>query len=268
MLEGVWAALPPLERLAADPRDLGVVYRSLRERGVDGCVVFGTTGCGADYSLRQRVQTLRRFLESGIASREVVVAVLASAPDDARRLIEATAEAGVRGVAVVPPFYGDYTPAELLEWAGKVLRPPLDALELYLYNIPRATHQVWDPGLLDGVAALWPLAGIKDSSGDLGLTWRYIQWFRPRGGVVLVGNEAVAVPAIMAGASGVISGLAAAYPEAVAALVRAAREQDGKRAAVAQDAVLTILREVEGCSLRATTAWLVQQMRRKGFLAQ
>ena len=126
------------------------------------------------------------------------------------------AEAGVDAVAVIGPPYFQLDERSLLdhfEAAAGACAP----LPFYVYEFERASgYAVPVPVLLELRERVPNLAGLKVSDAPFDKFAPYLV----EGLDVFVGPEALIFDGIRAGAVGAVSGLAAAYPDKVAAVVR------------------------------------------------
>jgi 4-hydroxy-tetrahydrodipicolinate synthase len=98
------------------------------------------------------------------------------------------------------------------------------AAPLYLYNIPVFTNAIAAETAVELLSS-GRFAGIKDSSGN----WEYFEGLlrqaREHVFTLLVGHDSIFTRARMAGADGIVSGVACAVPELLLALDRAIQEQ-------------------------------------------
>jgi dihydrodipicolinate synthase/N-acetylneuraminate lyase len=126
------------------------------------------------------------------------------------------AEAGVAAVAVIGPPYFQLDERSLLDHfaaAAAACAP----LPFYVYEFERASgYAVPVPVLLELRERVPNLAGLKVSDAPFDKFAPYLV----EGLDVFVGPEALIFDGIRAGAVGAVSGLAAAYPDKVAAVVR------------------------------------------------
>jgi dihydrodipicolinate synthase/N-acetylneuraminate lyase len=110
---------------------------------------------------------------------------------------------------------------------------------VYLYSVPAFTGLPWPPGLAAGLAPHPRIAGMKESSGDIGLLARIVASV-PAGFEVACGNALVFYPALCAGAAGGVLAVANCVPRAAAALFRAFAAGDHARARRIQEALLPL----------------------------
>ncbi|MEU4209540.1 dihydrodipicolinate synthase family protein [Streptomyces sp. NPDC026206] len=230
-----------------DTHSLAVHVERLLAAGVSAVFALGTSGEGAHLSDAQRRTVLSRTVGT-VAGR---VPVLAGVIDmtTARVLDHAHAAAGLGADALVAtaPFYTGTHPAEV---AGhyRRLRAAVD-LPLIAYDIPSAVHtKLTAPTLLE-LASDGTLAGLKDSSGDLGALRRLLVALRARGldrtFAVLTGSELTVDAALLAGAHGVVPGLGNVDPAGYVRLYGHARAGRWAEAAAEQDRLAALFALVD-----------------------
>lgn len=229
MISGIWAALPNVFGRFSQ-RAVGKALERLLNEGIDGFLLSGTTGHGVDYTVGEREDILRQVLGLVSDPGQLIVAVSANAATDVRHLMAHAFDLGVRGIALTPPFYGDYSDAEVGDWSERVFHGMSKTGQIYLYNIPSATHTRWLPAHLTALDEMIGIDGIKDSSGTIDQLQAFVAWARPRDAGVLVGNERLATYGYLVGAHGLVSGLSCALPGLVVSLARAATASDWERA--------------------------------------
>jgi dihydrodipicolinate synthase/N-acetylneuraminate lyase len=183
--------------------------------GIDGLLVLGTTGEGVLLEADER----RRVAELAVQNRgslKVIVHCGAQTTPQTTALAGHAAELGADGVAVIAPPYFAFTADELLEHfaaAAAACAP----LPFYVYEYAdRSGYTV----PVEVVQALREraanLVGMKVSDAPFGRVEPYLSLDLD----VFIGAEAVIPAGLARGAAGSVSGVAAAFPEAVAALVR------------------------------------------------
>jgi len=183
--------------------------------GLEGLLVLGTTGEG----ILLRPDERRRAAELAIAGAgtlRVIVHCGAQTTAETSALAAHAAEAGADAVAVIAPPYYAFAASELVEHfaaAAAACAP----LPFYLYEYADRSGY---PIPLDVVQALRErvdnLVGMKVSDAPFELVEPYLA----TGLDVFIGVEGLLRQGLQNGAAGAVSGLAAAFPEAVSALVR------------------------------------------------
>src|SRR5262245_49149453 len=106
-LSGVYAAsLTPLhENLNFNDVELANHCHDLIQRGCSGVVLFGTTGEGPSFSVKEKQMTLKKLIKSGIDPKMIIVGVICSALQDAVELTSTAIEQKCAAVMIVPPFF-------------------------------------------------------------------------------------------------------------------------------------------------------------------
>jgi len=234
-LEGVIVALiTPVDRDGrVDHGALRQLVERLASQGVTGISPLGSTGEGYSLGLEQRLAVVDTVAGAVPAGMPVIPGVFASHHEQAVAEIAAYAEHGGTAVLVAPPSYYPMIPAEQEAYFARVADAV--ALPLVLYNIPRFTKIQIAPAAAVALAAHPRIAGLKDSSGDLGYGTRLLDALAAAGAAdfsVLTGIDSLLVAYLLAGARGTICGSANVVPELVRAVydaVLAAKLDDALR---------------------------------------
>lgn len=138
----------------------------LVEAGLDGVVVAGSTGESALLDAeeqRRMVGWVREVLPDG---RWLLAGTGGESTRQAVALTRAAAAEGADAVLVRPPAYfsGGLSPASLMDYYRAVA--DASPVPVLVYNIPKYTHLVIAPGLLQQLVLHSNIVGVKDSSGD------------------------------------------------------------------------------------------------------
>jgi 4-hydroxy-2-oxoglutarate aldolase len=144
-------------------------------------------------------------------------------------LTRKAADLGADAVLVLTPSYykGRMTPEALrLHFEAVADASPVP---VYLYSVPAFTGIPWPPGLAEALAKHPRVAGMKESSGDVGLLGRVVSSV-PASFEVTCGNAPVFYPALCVGAVGGVLAVANCAPRPTIALHRAFLAGDHDRA--------------------------------------
>ena len=217
MLRGALAAaVTPLDRDRLDETAFVPYVDYLAAGGLDGLLALGTTGEGLLFTVDERKRALELFLDAARGRLQVAAHCGAQTTADTVALVAHAAEAGVDAVAVIGPPYFQLDERSLLDHfqtAAAACAP----LPFYVYEFERASgYAVPVPVLLELRERVPNLSGLKVSDAPFDRFAPYLL----EGLDVFVGPEALIFDGIRAGAVGAVSGLAAAYPGKVAAVVR------------------------------------------------
>src|SRR6185295_19780960 len=79
--------------------------RWLLHEGANGLAVFGTTSEANSLSLRERMESLDRLIESGVSPKLLMPGTGCCALPDTVALTRHAVEQGCFGVLMLPPFY-------------------------------------------------------------------------------------------------------------------------------------------------------------------
>ena len=219
MIRGALAAAVTPLRDEGDTLDVDAfapLVDFLADGGVDGVFALGTTGEGLLLSLDERRRAAELFAEARGDRLQLAVHCGAQSTRDTVALAEHAAALGVDGVAVVaPPYFQFDVPALVahFEAAARACEPtPLYLYEFHArvgYSLPVEVVE----RLRERVANV---AGMKVSNQP----WDRVEPFLLDELDVFIGAEALVAEGLAHGAAGTVSGLATAFPEVVAALVR------------------------------------------------
>ncbi len=220
MIRGAFAAaLTPLRDggAALDEAAFAPYAAFLAGGGVDGILACGTTGEGVLLTVAERRRAVELFLEAGRAlGLAVAVHAGAQTTADTVALAAHAAEAGADAVAVIgPPFFPlDERAVEAHLSAAAAACAPLP---FYVYEFAARSGYAVPVELVERLREAAPnLRGLKVSDRR----WEELEPYLASGLDVFVGAEGLVARGLAHGAAGAVSGLAAAFPEAVAALVR------------------------------------------------
>ncbi|MFF4485224.1 dihydrodipicolinate synthase family protein [Streptomyces sp. NPDC001544] len=214
--------------------------------GVHGLFLLGSTSEAAYLTDLQR----RLVVEAVVGHVGGQLPVLAGAIDmTTPRVLDNIREvttAGARAVVVTAPFYTRTHPAEIARHYRRVAA--VCPVPVLAYDIPVSVHTKLSPELVLELAADGVLAGLKDSSGDLGGFREVVTGVRGRpdlgGFSVLTGSEVVVDAALALGADGAVPGLANVDPEGYVRLDRLYRAGDRDAARAEQERLCALFRMV------------------------
>ena len=215
MLRGALAAaLTPLrdEGAALDEGAFAPYVDFLAAGGLDGILGLGTTGEGILLSAAERRRAAELFLDGPLP---VIVHCGAQTTAGTVALAEHAAACGADGVAVIGPPYYAYDDAALLAHFAAAARA-CAPVPFYVYELQARS------GYAVPVQVVEALRGDVDNLAGLKVSDRPFETLEPyllEGLDVFVGAEELVPIGLDHGAVGAVSGLAAVFPEHVAALV-------------------------------------------------
>ena len=224
MLRGVLAAaVTPLRAGGADLDDeaFAPYVEFLGGGGVDGIFVLGTTGEGMLLTVRERHRAAELFVAAAGDDLQVAVHCGAQTTADTVALAAHAAESGADAVAVVAPPYFPLDADALTEHLAASARA-CAPLPFYVYEFAARSGYAVPVRVIERLRTSVPnLAGLKVSDTP----WERFELYLVDGLDVFVGPEALIRRGLEHGAAGVVSGLASAFPEPVARLVRESSDE-------------------------------------------
>jgi 1-pyrroline-4-hydroxy-2-carboxylate deaminase len=191
------------------------------DAGCTGIVALGSLGEGATLTEAEKLSVLKTTAKAVGQQVPVVAGISALSTAEAVRLATMAAEAGCRGLMVLPPYVYSTDWREMKAHIAAVLRAT--NLSCMLYNNPVAYKTDFIPSHIAELAAEHSnLHAVKESSADIRrvTALRGLLGDRLR---ILVGVDDLIVEGVAAGAVGWIAGLVNAFPRESVALFRSAQ---------------------------------------------
>ena len=193
------------------------------EEGIDFVVACGSTGEAQTLSPEERVLVVKTVIDA--ADGQIPVLAGATDNDTSRAVAEARtmASLGVVGIMSASPYYNKPTQAGLE--AHFLSIADATELPLLLYNVPGRTAIDLKPETVAALARHPRIAGIKEASGNV-RRMLDLRGLTPTDFAVLCGDDDIVVPAMAAGAVGLISVASNTMPHRISGMVAAAGRGD------------------------------------------
>jgi dihydrodipicolinate synthase/N-acetylneuraminate lyase len=227
---GVYAAVATprvADSIEVDPAALFDYLDAIVRAGVDGIVLFGSTGEFVHFEVADRMRVATLAIKR--CRVPLLVNVSHSTLAGALDLADCAMDAGAAGLLLMPPYFFHYGEEQVFAFYSEFAAIIDGRVKLYLYNIPQFTNPI-SASLATRLLATGAFAGIKDSSGD----WQMFEALQALHSrlpfQLLVGNDSLYMRAFPAGADGVVSGVAGAVPELMVSLDRSLQENDATTA--------------------------------------
>jgi dihydrodipicolinate synthase/N-acetylneuraminate lyase len=219
------AAVTPHGKRGDEP-DIGATLELidfLCASGVQGITLLGSTGEFVNLNLDDRVRLV--YLAVKRSRVPVLAGVSHTTLDGALALGREATAAGAAGLLLMPPFFYRYAAAEIREFYLRFAAEAGHGAPIYLYNVPAFTSAIPLETAVQ-LLATGHFAGIKDSSGDWGNFLALSRQAQQQPFTLLIGQDSIYARARMAGADGVVSGIASAIPELLLELERAIQSRN------------------------------------------
>ena len=187
------------------------------DNGTDFLVVQGTTGESPALSKEEKLEVLKAVQEENNGQLKVVFGVGGNNTLEVGEFLKTLPE-GIDGILSVSPYYNKPTQKGIVEHYKYLAS--CTKLPIILYNVPGRTGSNVSAGTTLELAKIDNIVAMKEASGDFVQIMTIIQ-NKPEGFDVLSGDDAITFPMIIAGAAGVISVVANAFPKKFSGMVNA-----------------------------------------------
>jgi 4-hydroxy-tetrahydrodipicolinate synthase len=219
---GVALVTPFKADFSIDFEALRKLVRMQIDGGTDFLVVQGTTGESPTLSQSEKMAVLDAVMTENDGKLKIVYGVGGNNTLAVGEALKAV-PAGVDGILSVSPYYNKPIQKGIVEHY-KYIAGCTD-LPIILYNVPGRTGSNMLPETTLALAEVPNIVAMKEASGNMEQIMEIIR-LRPEGFGLLSGDDALTMPLIAAGADGVISVVANAFPELFSKMVHASMEGD------------------------------------------
>jgi 4-hydroxy-tetrahydrodipicolinate synthase len=199
------------------------------ESGIDFLVPCGTTGETPTLHHDEWLHVIDTTIEVAAGRVPIVAGATSNSTHDAvEKAQEVAARSGVDGILTASPYYNKPT-QEGQYRHFKAIAEAVDEKPVILYNVPGRTGANIEPATLARLAEVPNIVGVKEASGNVTQVAEAIAAV-PESFSVFSGDDAVTLPVIALGGAGIISVCSNEIPGEMAAMTRAALNNDWVRA--------------------------------------
>jgi len=211
--EGIFPALvTPFtdDGKAVDEERLRTLVNHCLELGVHGVVPCGTTGEFVNLTTEEKRRVIKIVIDEVNGRVPVIAGTGSSGTDQTVEMTRYAKDAGATAALIVTPFYLKPADRGIYEHyytiANEVDMP------IILYNIPQCTGLDLPWQMVEDLAQIPNIVGVKDSSGQLKFILAVLEKVRDKISV-LCGHDEVVVAGLAAGCSGAILASANVIPD-------------------------------------------------------
>ena len=190
--------------------------------GTNFLVVQGTTGESPTLSQSEKQIVLDTVIDENNGRLKIVYGVGGNNTIAVGELLKQVPQ-GVDGILSVSPYYNKPTQRGIIEHYTYLSK--CTDLPIIIYNVPGRTGSNVLPETTLALAHLDNMVAVKEASGNMEQIMDIIRQRKASFGV-LSGDDNLTMPLIAAGADGVISVVANAFPELFSTMVNAAIKGD------------------------------------------
>jgi 4-hydroxy-tetrahydrodipicolinate synthase len=181
--------------------------------GVHGILALGSTGEFWGFPQEQAQRVLVTTLAHVNKRVPIYFGIGAITTKECVRLAKMARKEGAQAITILPPMFITPNDDELLAHFKAVAEAtPLPVL---IYNNPDRMNVNISAALLERLAAVPGIAGVKDSSGDMTLTAEYIRRTRGTGFRVMAGRDIMILATLTYGGVGCVASTANVVPALV-----------------------------------------------------
>ena len=225
---GVAVVTPFHKHGTVDFTSLGKIIEHIITNGVNYIVALGTTGETATLSENEKIAVTDFIIET--VDKRVPI-MLGVGGNDTQKIVEnvkSTNFDGISAILTVAPYYNRPQQRGLYYHFKNIV--DVSPVPMVIYNVPsRTSVNITAETTLKIAEEVTGVIGIKEASGNI-LQCMEIIRNKPKDFLVISGDDALTLPLISAGADGVISVVANAFPKEFTEMVQFALAGNVKKA--------------------------------------
>ncbi|MDD5436477.1 MAG: 4-hydroxy-tetrahydrodipicolinate synthase [Candidatus Omnitrophica bacterium] len=197
------------------------------KNGTSALVPCGTTGESATLTYEEHDKVIELTIEFAKGRIPVIAGTGSNSTEEAIALTRHARKAGAAASLQVSPYYNRPTQKGLF-LHFKAIAEAVD-IPIILYNIASRTGVNIEPETFVKLAGIKNIVGVKEASGSLEQMAR-IKKLCPKGFLLISGDDALTLPVMAIGGTGIISVVANIIPRDVAKMTAAFEKGDLKKA--------------------------------------
>lgn len=215
---GVAMVTPFKKDGAIDFTSLGKLTDFIIKGGCEYLVPLGTTGESATMNLKEKISVLEFIKEKNNGRVPIVLGLGGNDTMDVISQFRNYNFKGIDAILSVSPAYNKPTQEGIIQHYKKIAGE--SPLPVILYNVPsRTASNITANTTLELAHKVKTIIGIKEASGNIEQCMFIIK-DKPKDFLVISGDDGITLPLIAAGADGVISVVANAFPKIFSEMVR------------------------------------------------
>ena len=214
---GVALVTPFKKDFSVDVEALTRIVNFQIENGIDYLVVLGTTGEPATLNQDEKELVISTVIK---ANNKRLPLVLGIGSNNTAQVVEEIKNRDLSHFAAilsVSPYYNKPTQEGIYQHFAAIARA--SSLPIILYNVPGRTAANMEPKTVLRLANDFKnIVAIKEAKGDMVQAMELIK-SKPADFLVISGDDMIALPMVLAGASGVISVIGEGFPKQFSAMI-------------------------------------------------
>jgi 4-hydroxy-tetrahydrodipicolinate synthase len=195
----------------------------------DYLVPLGTTGESVTLNENEKNAVIDCVVQANEGKLPIVMGLGGNNTQEILWKLEKNNFSGITALLSVSPYYNK--PSQVGIIAHYTLMAQVSPLPIILYNVPGRTGSNMSADTTLALAKSQSnIIGVKEASGNMEQIMEIIRQ-KPKDFLVISGDDGITMPLVAAGADGVISVIANAYPKDFSKMVRLALQSENKKAA-------------------------------------
>jgi len=224
MFEGAMVALvTPFKKGKVDEKKLAELVEFHIKNGTSGIVPCGTTGESATLSYEEHDRVIEVVIEAANKKIAVIAGTGSNSTEEALMLTRHAKKAGADASLQVSPYYNKPTQEGLYLHFKTIAEE--SGLPMIVYNIASRTGVNIEPETMARISKVKNIVGVKESSGNLEQMSR-IRYLCGDKFDLISGDDALTLPLLAIGGTGVISVVNNIVPKDVAEMVSKFKKGD------------------------------------------
>jgi 4-hydroxy-tetrahydrodipicolinate synthase len=239
ILRGCYVAIvtPFDEKGAVNENALRANIEFLIGKGVAGIVPCGTTGESPTLSWEEHNHVVDVTLDTVKGRVQVIAGAGSNNTAEALAAAKHAKQMGADAILSITPYYNKPTQEGLFQHF-KAIATQVD-IPIVVYNVPGRTGVNLLPATLERLCEFKNIVAVKEASGNV----LQISEIHSRCGdrlTILSGDDALTLPVLVCGGSGVISVVGNFAPDRMTAIVKAFFDGDMKKALALHEALMPV----------------------------
>ncbi|HZW63002.1 MAG TPA: 4-hydroxy-tetrahydrodipicolinate synthase [Flavobacteriaceae bacterium] len=225
---GVALVTPFKEDLSVDHEALKNIVTYNIENGTDYLVISGTTGESVTITKAEKKAIINTVKETNRRRLPMVLGIGGNNTAEVINEIKNTDLSDFDAILSVSPYYSKPTQEGIYQHFKAVATA--SPIPVILYNVPGRTSSNMLPETTVRIAGDFPnVIAVKEASGNIAQYLKLLK-LKPDNFLVISGDDDLALAAVLAGGSGVISVIGQAYPKYFSEMIRLGLQEKPKEA--------------------------------------
>ncbi len=214
---GVALVTPFKKDFSVDVEALKAIVNFQVDNGIDYLVVLGTTAESATLSKSEKELVIKTIVDANKGRLPLVLGVGSNNTAEVVEELKSGNFSDFVAILSVSPYYNKPTQEGIYQHFKAIAEA--SPIPVVLYNVPGRTSSNMLPSTIIRLATDFKnIIAVKEAAGDIVQAMKLIQ-DKPKGFLVISGDDMITLPIILAGGAGVISVIAEGFPKQFSEMV-------------------------------------------------